>query len=97
VVTEGDRVLSVKASGQVTRSPVSDVVAKGRDTMGVIFAGVREGDAVVAIARNTEDDAVEESTDDEPESAAGTDGDEPAGQTEAPEHDAGADSQEDST
>ena len=97
VVTDSDQVLCVKASGQVTRSPVADVAAKGRDTMGVIFAGVREGDAVVAIARNTEDDAGEESTDEQPESADGTDGEQPADQTEAPENGAGADSQEDST
>jgi DNA gyrase subunit A len=97
VVTEGDQVLCVKASGQVTRSPVADVAAKGRDTMGVIFAGVREGDAVVAIARNTEDDAVEESEDEQSESADGTAGEQPVDQTEAPENGAGADSQEDST
>ncbi|MFD2077972.1 DNA gyrase subunit A [Actinopolymorpha cephalotaxi] len=92
VVSNGDRVLSVKASGQVTRSPVTDVAAKGRDTMGVIFAGVREGDSVVAIARNTEDDAGDdgkpETADDLPADDGPTDG--PAGQDQA-------DSQEDST
>ncbi len=92
VVSNGDRVLSVKASGQVTRSPVADVAAKGRDTMGVIFAGVREGDSVVAIARNTEDDAGDdgkpETADDLPADDGPTDG--PAGQDQA-------DSQEDST
>ncbi|MFC3763625.1 DNA gyrase subunit A [Tenggerimyces flavus] len=97
VVTDSDQVLCVKASGQVTRSPVADVAAKGRDTMGVIFAGVREGDAVVAIARNTEDDAVEDSEDEQSESADGTAGEQPVDQTEAPENGAGADSQEDST
>ncbi|GAA2757383.1 DNA gyrase subunit A [Actinopolymorpha rutila] len=92
VVSNGDRVLSVKASGQVTRSPVADVAAKGRDTMGVIFAGVREGDSVVAIARNTEDDAGDdgkpETADDLPADDGPTDG--PAGQDQA-------ESQEDST
>ncbi|SDR94593.1 DNA gyrase subunit A [Actinopolymorpha singaporensis] len=92
VVSNGDRVLSVKASGQVTRSPVADVAAKGRDTMGVIFADVREGDSVVAIARNTEDDAGDdgkpETADDLPTDDGPTDG--PAGQDQA-------DSQEDST
>ena len=54
VVSESDEVLCIKASGQVTRSPVADVPAKGRDTMGVIFAGVRGSDTVVAVARNAE-------------------------------------------
>ena len=64
VVGDRDEVLSVKSSGQVTRSPVSEVPAKGRDTMGVIFAGLKGGDSVVAIARNPEpevDAEVEES------------------------------------
>jgi DNA gyrase subunit A len=60
VVSEGDEVLSVKANGQVTRSPVSDVPPKGRDTMGVKFVSVGDSDSVVAIARNTERDVVEE-------------------------------------
>ncbi|MGH3447877.1 MAG: DNA gyrase subunit A [Nocardioidaceae bacterium] len=54
VVTEGDEVLAVKASGQVTRSAASDVPAKGRATMGVKFVSVADGDSVVRIARNTE-------------------------------------------
>jgi DNA gyrase subunit A len=54
VVVEGDEVLSVKASGQVTRSAASDVPAKGRDTMGVKFVTVDDSDSVVAIARNAE-------------------------------------------
>ena len=40
--------------GQVVRSRVDSVPVKGRDTMGVRFAGVGESDAVVAIARNTD-------------------------------------------
>jgi DNA gyrase subunit A len=92
VVSNGDQVLCVKTSGQVTRSPAADVPVKGRDTMGVIFAGVRDGDAVVAIARNTEDDAGD---DGKPE----TDGDLPAddGRTDGPDEQPRADSQEDST
>jgi DNA gyrase subunit A len=92
VVSNGDQVLCVKTSGQVTRSPAADVPVKGRDTMGVIFSGVREGDAVVAIARNTEDDAGDDAN---PE----TDGDLPAddGRTDGPDEQPRADSQEDST
>jgi DNA gyrase subunit A len=54
VVVDGDEVLAVKASGQVTRSAASDVPAKGRDTMGVKFVTVDGADSVVAIARNPE-------------------------------------------
>lgn len=46
--------LAIKSSGQVVRSRVDSVPVKGRDTMGVKFAGVGESDAVVAIARNTD-------------------------------------------
>ncbi|TCO24732.1 DNA gyrase subunit A [Kribbella steppae] len=54
IVVDGDQVLAIKASGQVVRSRVDSVPVKGRDTMGVRFAGVGESDAVVAIARNTD-------------------------------------------
>ncbi|MFF1818896.1 DNA gyrase subunit A [Kribbella sp. NPDC058245] len=54
VVVDEDQVLAIKASGQVVRSRVDSVPVKGRDTMGVRFAGVGESDAVVAIARNTD-------------------------------------------
>ena len=57
VVGEGDDVLAVRAAGGVTRSPVRDVPAKGRDTMGVKYVALGAGDAVVAIARDAEDDA----------------------------------------
>ncbi|MGW5191539.1 DNA gyrase subunit A [Kribbella sp. NPDC004138] len=54
IVVDEDQVLAIKASGQVVRSRVDSVPVKGRDTMGVRFAGVAESDAVVAIARNTD-------------------------------------------
>ena len=54
VVTENDEVIAIKASGQITRSAVSEVPVKGRDTMGVRFVGVRENDSVVVIALNPE-------------------------------------------
>ncbi|MFG1907066.1 DNA gyrase subunit A [Kribbella sp. NPDC048928] len=70
IVTDEDQVLAIKASGQVVRSRVDSVPVKGRDTMGVRFAGVGESDAVVAIARNTDlTVALEESE----EAEAGTD------------------------
>ncbi len=54
VVTENDQVIAIKASGQITRSAVSEVPVKGRDTMGVKFVGVRDNDSVVVIALNPE-------------------------------------------
>jgi DNA gyrase subunit A len=73
VVGEGDDVLAVRASGGVTRSPVRDVPAKGRDTMGVKYVALGAGDAVVAIARNAEDDAETDSAATDP--TPGSEGD----------------------
>jgi DNA gyrase subunit A len=60
IVAENDEVIAIKASGQITRSAVTEVTVKGRDTMGVKFVGVRDNDAVVAIALNPEITADEE-------------------------------------
>jgi DNA gyrase subunit A len=99
VVGNGDEVLCVKASGQVTRSPVSDVPAKGRDTMGVIFAGVKQGDSVVAIARNAEHDAGEENADEVAVDQSTEEGDDVSTEvsSEGSDEQDRTDSQEDST
>ena len=54
IVGDDDEVLVVLASGKVVRSAVSEVPAKGRDTMGVVFARLAEDDRIIAIARNSE-------------------------------------------
>jgi DNA gyrase subunit A len=54
MVDEDDEVLVVLASGKVVRSTVAEVPAKGRDTMGVVFARTADGDSIIAIARNSE-------------------------------------------
>lgn len=54
VLRDSDDVISVTASGQITRSLVSGVPAKGRGTMGVSFVKFKGDDRVVTIARNTE-------------------------------------------
>ena len=54
IVDETDEVLVVLESGKVVRSNVADVPAKGRDTMGVVFARFAESDRIIAIARNSE-------------------------------------------
>lgn len=54
IVDESDEVLVVLASGKVVRSNVDEVPAKGRNTMGVVFARFPEGDRIIGIARNSE-------------------------------------------
>lgn len=68
IVDEGDEVLVVLASGKVVRSGVAEVPAKGRNTMGVVFARFPEGDRIIGIARNAErgiDDGDSEESDTE--------------------------------
>ena len=60
VVQESDEVIAIKVSGQIIRSAVAEVPAKGRDTMGVKFVGVAEDDAVSVIALNPESSADED-------------------------------------
>ncbi|AXH37110.1 DNA gyrase subunit A [Humibacter sp. BT305] len=54
IVGEDDEVLVVLASGKVVRSAVAEVPAKGRDTMGVVFARFSDDDRIIAVAKNTE-------------------------------------------
>jgi DNA gyrase subunit A len=62
VVSETDEVLCVRATGGVTRSAVSEVAVKGRDTMGVRFVtwGAAITDEVIGIARSLDSPATEE-------------------------------------
>ncbi|MDQ2662070.1 MAG: DNA gyrase subunit A [Actinomycetota bacterium] len=60
IVSGGDEVLVVLASGKVVRSDVAEVPAKGRDTMGVVFAKFADEDRIIAIAKNSERNLVEE-------------------------------------
>lgn len=81
VLKDSDDVISVTESGQITRSLVSGVPAKGRSTMGVSFVKFKGDDQVVTIARNTDltvddetegDETPEDVTSSEgPESSAG--------------------------
>jgi DNA gyrase subunit A len=54
IVGEDDEVLVVLASGKVVRSAVAEVPAKGRDTMGVVFARFADDDRIIAVAKNSE-------------------------------------------
>ncbi|MDQ1571684.1 MAG: gyrase subunit, partial [Actinomycetota bacterium] len=54
IVDDEDEVLVVLASGKVVRSSVAEVPAKGRDTMGVVFARFADDDKIIAVAKNSE-------------------------------------------
>ncbi len=69
IVDETDEVLVVLASGKVVRSRVDEVPAKGRNTMGVVFARFPNDDRIIGIARNAE-----RGLDDDSESTEDTDG-----------------------
>jgi DNA gyrase subunit A len=72
IVSDSDEVLVVLASGKVVRSDVAEVPAKGRDTMGVVFAKFADDDRIIAVAKNSERNLVED--------AAETEAAEPAGE-----------------
>jgi len=71
IVGSDDEVLVVLASGKVVRSDVAEVPAKGRDTMGVVFAKFAEDDKIIAIAKNSERNLVEEAAETEAAETAG--------------------------
>jgi DNA gyrase subunit A len=55
IVVEGDEVLAIKQSGQVTRSAIDEQLRPtGRDTKGVRFVGVSAKDSVAVVARSVE-------------------------------------------
>ena len=60
IVGEEDEVLVVMESGKVVRTGASEVPAKGRDTMGVIFAKPAAGDSITGVARNADREIAEE-------------------------------------
>jgi DNA gyrase subunit A len=72
IVVEGDEVLAIKQSGQVTRSAIdANLRPTGRDTKGVKFVDVTGGDLVVSVARSVESslpEALESAESDAPES-----------------------------
>ncbi|MFB8387989.1 DNA gyrase subunit A [Microbacterium sp. NPDC055910] len=82
IVSEDDEVLVVLASGKVVRSAVAEVPAKGRDTMGVVFARSAADDRILAIARNGERGLADDAEAAEP---ANESADDPAVSPEIPE------------
>ncbi|MFD2675083.1 DNA gyrase subunit A [Gulosibacter bifidus] len=65
LVDERDEVLVILNSGKVVRSDVAEVPAKGRDTMGVVFARHADSDFIIGMARNTERDLGTDGEDEE--------------------------------
>jgi DNA gyrase subunit A len=59
IVGVDDEVLVVMERGKVVRSAVAGVPAKGRDTMGVVFAKPDKNDRIIAVARNPEGSLVD--------------------------------------
>ncbi|WP_372969329.1 DNA gyrase subunit A [Microbacterium sp.] len=72
MVSSDDEVLVVLSSGKVVRSAVAEVPAKGRDTMGVVFARTTEADRILAIARNGERGLTEDEDSDEADTESAT-------------------------
>jgi DNA gyrase subunit A len=72
IVSETDEALIVMERGKVVRSSVAGVPAKGRDTMGVVFAKPDKNDRIIAVAKNEE--SAELADDDEPAAEDSTPG-----------------------
>lgn len=106
IVQEEDEVLVVMEGGKVVRSAVSGVPAKGRDTMGVIFAKPDKNDRIIEVARNSErgleGEESEDALDDDVTLAADNDASEGVATAVTeddadPDTDAGAELNEDNT
>ncbi len=86
IVSSGEEVLVVMEKGKIVRSRIDEVPAKGRNTMGVVFAKPGKADRIIAVTRGPETpdqdpDHDLETTDQVAEVAAGateTEGDEDA-------------------
>ncbi|WP_344336577.1 DNA gyrase C-terminal beta-propeller domain-containing protein, partial [Brevibacterium salitolerans] len=88
IVSEGEEVLVVMERGKVVRSSIDEVPAKGRNTMGVVFAKPGKKDRIIAVTRGPEE-AVEAEAEDAPAAEASDPGDrvpeEPEVETEGEE------------
>ncbi|WP_430296739.1 DNA gyrase subunit A [Sinomonas sp. B1-1] len=96
IVQEEDEALVVMEGGKVVRSAVTGVPAKGRDTMGVIFAKPDKGDRIIAVARNSERALGEEPGEEAADGQAGEEPGEEAADGQAGEESAEAPAEESS-
>ncbi len=69
-VDETDEIMLISASGKLLRTAVKDIKAIGRNTMGVKFLDVGEGDKVVCLAKLAENENAVPDIDAGPEEAA---------------------------
>ncbi len=90
IVREDDEVLVVMQGGKVVRSAVAGVPAKGRDTMGVVFAKPDPGDRIIGVAHNAEG-ALEDESMDGPDAASAGGVTAPAVATNAEDPESGPD------
>ena len=82
VVEETDEVLVVMEKGKVVRSRVAEVPAKGRDTMGVVFAKPDKNDRIMLVAVSQESDEDLDEVDAEDAGATSPEGAAAAGSAE---------------
>lgn len=73
VVQESDEILVVMERGKVVRSRVDGVPAKGRTTMGVVFAKPDKGDHIILVTTTAEAEVDEELDSADPVEAVGAD------------------------
>jgi DNA gyrase subunit A len=58
-IREGDQLLMMTARGKIQRIPAGDISIIGRNTQGVRFMSLEEGDTLVAVKRVSQEDAAE--------------------------------------
>jgi DNA gyrase subunit A len=60
VCVASDQIFAIASNGVVIRTSVEEIRPSGRDTMGVTMMKLADGDTVVAVARSTETDEIED-------------------------------------
>ncbi|WP_181274249.1 DNA gyrase subunit A [Brevibacterium oceani] len=87
IVEDGEEVLVVMEKGKIVRSGIDEVPAKGRNTMGVVFAKPGKNDRIIAVTRGPEAEVEDEDDAEVPEGGV-PEGEVPEG--EVPEGEVGA-------
>jgi DNA gyrase subunit A len=67
IVEDGEEVLVVMEKGKIVRSNIDEVPAKGRNTMGVVFAKPGKKDRIIAVTRGPEAEVEDEDDAEVPE------------------------------
>ncbi|WP_210603831.1 DNA gyrase subunit A [Brevibacterium oceani] len=84
IVEDGEEVLVVMEKGKIVRSGIDEVPAKGRNTMGVVFAKPGKNDRIIAVTRGPEAEVEDEDDAEVPEGGV-PEGAVPEGEVEAPQ------------